>query len=304
MNYSEIGKNIKELRKTIGLTQGDLADGICTQALISRIEKGDIYPSATVLYEISQKLGVDINYFFEIGTTPRLDYVKEVERQLKIARRKLQYEEMIEIVSIEEKNSLFRLNKKNLQLLYWHKGIYQYENENDMNSSLLTLNQALLLTADNSKAWSEREIEILLTIGAIQFKENHLTSALDNYNKIRSYLNKNPHLQDITIMTRLFYNISRVYTRLENYKESIIYCKKGINWCIKNEHLFLLAQLHYQIGYNYELQSDFINSVSHLKQAQLIFRLQQNTKHKKFIESKIEEIVKNIEVVDTIRSKI
>ncbi|MBM7588383.1 transcriptional regulator with XRE-family HTH domain [Bacillus pakistanensis] len=292
MNYSEIGKNIKELRKTIGLTQGDLADGICTQALISRIEKGDIYPSATVLYEISQKLGVDINYFFEIGTTPRLDYVKEVERQLKIARRKLKYEDMMEIVRIEEKNSLFKLNKKNLQLLYWHKGIYQYENDNDMNSSLKTLNQAMLLTANNSKAWSEREIEIFLTIGAIQFNENHLNNALDIYSKIRFYLKKNPYLQDITIMTRLFYNISRVYTRLENYNESILYCKKGISWCIKNENMSLLAQLHYQIGYNYERQSNFKDSLIHLKQAQLIFKLQSDDKYKKFIENKIEVLEK------------
>ncbi|MBV6684081.1 helix-turn-helix domain-containing protein [Bacillus sp. JRC01] len=81
MDYSVIGKKIKELRKAIGITQGELAEGICTQALISRIEKGDIYPSATVLYRISQRLGVDVNYFFEIGSTERHDYIKDVERQ-------------------------------------------------------------------------------------------------------------------------------------------------------------------------------------------------------------------------------
>lgn len=52
---SVIGKKIKELEKGVGVTQGGLADGICTQALISRIEKGDIFPGATVLYQISNK---------------------------------------------------------------------------------------------------------------------------------------------------------------------------------------------------------------------------------------------------------
>jgi transcriptional regulator with XRE-family HTH domain len=75
MDYALIGKKIKELRKIVGLTQSELAEEICTQALISRIEKGDIYPSATAIYQISKKLGVDVNYFFEIGTTPRLDYI-------------------------------------------------------------------------------------------------------------------------------------------------------------------------------------------------------------------------------------
>jgi transcriptional regulator with XRE-family HTH domain len=55
VDYSVIGKKIKELRRDVGLTQEGLAEGICTQALISRIEKGDIYPSATALYQISKK---------------------------------------------------------------------------------------------------------------------------------------------------------------------------------------------------------------------------------------------------------
>lgn len=50
MDYSIIGKKIKELRQVVGITQGELGDGICTQALISRIEKGDIYPNATSLF--------------------------------------------------------------------------------------------------------------------------------------------------------------------------------------------------------------------------------------------------------------
>jgi transcriptional regulator with XRE-family HTH domain len=66
MNYSIIGNKIKELRQVVDITQGELADGICTQALISRMEKGDIYPNATTLYQISKKLGVDVNYFVSI----------------------------------------------------------------------------------------------------------------------------------------------------------------------------------------------------------------------------------------------
>ena len=114
---------------------------ICTQALISRIEKGDIYPSATALYQISKKLGVDVNYFFEIGMTPRLDYVKEVERQLKKLRVKLKYDEILEIVKTEEKNPLFLKDDLNLQAPLWHKGIYVNEVEQDKEEALLILDK-------------------------------------------------------------------------------------------------------------------------------------------------------------------
>jgi len=41
-----LGKIIPELRKSLGLTQKQLAESICTQALISRIERGEVMPSA------------------------------------------------------------------------------------------------------------------------------------------------------------------------------------------------------------------------------------------------------------------
>lgn len=124
-------EKIKEMRKVVGITQKDLAEEICTQALISRIEKGDIYPSATTLYQIAIKLGVDVNYFFEIGTTPRLDYITEVEKQLRDLRTFRNYEEMMELIKTEEKNPLFYKDNEKLQLLYWHKGIYQFEVKKD-----------------------------------------------------------------------------------------------------------------------------------------------------------------------------
>ena len=87
----------------MGLSQEELANGICTQAQISKIEKGDVYPYATTLYLISQRLGVDVNYFFDIGTTPRLDYVQEVYKQLTYTRRNSNYEEMAQIVNSKKK---------------------------------------------------------------------------------------------------------------------------------------------------------------------------------------------------------
>ena len=181
MDYSVIGKKIKELRKGARLTQGELSEGICTQALISRIEKGDIYPSATALYQISKRLGVDVNYFFEIGTTPRLDYIKEVERQLRKLRIRLKYEEMMEMVRAEEKNPLFFRDNTNLQLLYWHKGIYKFEIEKNKDEAISILYEALYLTIDKKKIMSEREMEIMLSIRSYGVSREKLSKVARDY---------------------------------------------------------------------------------------------------------------------------
>jgi transcriptional regulator with XRE-family HTH domain len=292
MDYSAIGRKIKELRKTIGITQGELANGICTQALISRIEKGDIYPSATVLYEISQRLGVDVNYFFEIGLTPRLDYIKEVEHQLRVLRREFRYEEMMEIVRVEEQNPLFTNNEKNLQLLYWHKGLYLFEVKKEREAALQVLQQALELTNTLKKAWTEREMEILLSMGAVYFKENFLEKALEIYNDLRSHLKSYKRLQDITIKTRLLYNLSRVYTRLGEYKKSIHFINEGIQWCKESEHIFMVGEFYYNLGYNNELLHNYDKAIPHYEKAQLIFHLQNDYKYDQYIEGRLAKLKK------------
>jgi transcriptional regulator with XRE-family HTH domain len=295
VDYSVIGKKIKELRKVVGLTQGELADGICTQALISRIEKGDIYPSATSLYQISNKLGVDVNYFFEIGTTPRLDYVKEVERQLKKLRVKLKYDEIIEIVKTEEKNPLFLKDETNLQLLYWHKGIYVNEVKKDRETALTILEEALSLTYDIKKAMSEREMNILISMGILEFSRNNYEKALEIYHKVNHALKYNNQLSDKSIKTRLLYNTARVLTRLGKYEESIEYCEEGIRWIIEEETLYGFAQLNYHIGYNLELQERFQEALPYLDKAAMLFDIQFNEKLTSFILDKKEELIQKLE---------
>jgi transcriptional regulator with XRE-family HTH domain len=291
VDYSIIGKKIKELRKVVGITQGELAEGICTQALISRIEKGDIYPSATALYQVSKKLGVDVNYFFEIGTTPRLDYVQEVEKQLRKLRVKHYYEEMIDIVKVEERNPNFTQSESNMQLLLWHRAIYTQEVLNDKNMARSLLHDALQLTYDTKKALSEREMEILLSIGNIDFSEEDYEGSLNFYEQVKNGLSASEHLHDKAIKTRLLYNLARLYTRTGDYIESNKYCMEAIRWSIDEENMYGLGHIHYHVGYNYELMKQYENALPYLDKAILIFELQDEHIYINYINKKKEELI-------------
>ncbi|MBW3110312.1 helix-turn-helix transcriptional regulator [Bacillus sp. MCCB 382] len=289
MDFKAVGNKIKELRKTSGLSQEDLAEGICTQAQISKIEKGDVYPYASTLYQISQKLGVDVNYFFDIGTTPRLDYFQEVFQQLQILRRSGRYEEMMDIVRAELDNPLFSQNNKNLQLLLWHKGIYLYEVKKDLSKSVETLKEAIHLTHKKGKILLERELEIYVALGAIYFKED-IHKALEVFEEVKDHLQLLPHLNDYTIKTRHYYHITRVLTRLNRLEESNEYCEEGIKWCLQKDSVFLLGELHYQMGYNMELMNKPEDAVNFMKKAIIVFDLQQDTRHIQFIKNRIKEL--------------
>ncbi|UXH43322.1 helix-turn-helix transcriptional regulator [Rossellomorea vietnamensis] len=294
MDYSVIGKKIKEMRKVVGITQKELAEGICTQALISRIEKGDIYPSATTLYQIAIKLGVDVNYFFEIGTTPRLDYITEVEKQLRHFRIYREYEEMMELIKTEEKNPLFYKDDEKLQLLYWHKGIYQFEVEKDPSKAFSLLDQAYHLTAHRKKAMSEREMQILSSKGSMNFTLKHYDSALHYYNQVETAIHKTVPLQDKSIKTKLYYNIARVLTRMGELEQSTRYCTKAIKWCLEEELLWGVGELHYQIGYNYELAHQYEKALSYFRRALHMFELRKDVAYISFLRPKMEEMAKDL----------
>ncbi len=299
MDYYAIGKKIVQMRKAHGFTQKDLANGICTQALISRIEKGDIYPNASTLYEIANKLGVNLNYFLEVGSTPRIDYIEEVEKQLTRLRKSMEYEEMMEIVRVEEKNPLFHTTPSHLQLLYWHKGIYEKEVLNQTEKAYNTLIYALELTRNEKKALSEREMEIYLSIGVIKFSLEEYEEALAIYSRVENQLKTHPQLNDIRIQTKLLYNIARVQTRLGLYEESLQNCHSGIRWCLEHESMYLLGEFHYQKGYILELQHDIKKALSYCKKSELIFEMQEDRKYLPLISNKIIALQEQLEEAGT-----
>ncbi|MBG9586572.1 XRE family transcriptional regulator [Cytobacillus firmus] len=285
MDFSVIGDKIKELRRIQRITQKELAEDICTQAQISKLENGEVIPCASTLFLISQKLGIDVNYFFNIGLTPRLDYVEEVARQLKIARRNFKYREMEEIVEMEERNPLFYQNQRYLQLLIWHKGICLYHVHSDFEHSLQTLDEALALT--NEKFRTEQEMEILLSKGIVCFENNLLDEAIKIYESVYTEMKNLPQLRDYILKTKLFYNMARAFTRKGFYEKSTEICTEGIDWGIEKDNLFLLGELHYHIGYNFELSEDFRSAHEYMQKALLIFDLQKDQKYSDYINGKL-----------------
>ncbi len=93
-------KNL-ELKKNI--SQSELCHGICSQSQISKIEKGMIYPSSILLYQLSERLGIDPNNIFALTQNKRLKYVENVKYVIKDCLKQKQYKELYEIVKKREK---------------------------------------------------------------------------------------------------------------------------------------------------------------------------------------------------------
>jgi tetratricopeptide (TPR) repeat protein len=197
---------------------------------------------------------------------------------------------MIDVVKIEEKNPLFYKDNEKLQLLYWHKAIYLYEEKKETESAFTLLQKAYHLTAHTKKAMSEREMEILSTIGTIHATLHHHDEALDYYHQVETAMKTTEHLQEKVIKTKLFCNMARVLTRCHRLEESTNYCLKAIKWCFEEELLWGIGELHYQIGYNYELMDDMEKALFYMQRAYHMFELRNDKVHIDFLGTKMEKM--------------
>lgn len=272
----QIGEAIRSLRKMSGLSQKDLSEEICTQAQISKIENNNEIPSAIILYKIAKRLGVDMNYFFDVVETPRLDYVNDVKEMIKNLKRERNYKKILEIIKNEKRNPLFQ-TKENQQFFLWHEAICIHYIENRPETAVDLLHHAFSLTkSHNKKYYLESEIEILNSIAIIQ-KDIHLYEESEkNFREGLKLLKYIPQVKDKQIEIRLIYGLSKILTDTKRYEESMNHCKIGIKKCRKQETLYLLGELHYQYGSNCARLGKEKKAEEFFEKAIQIFEIQEN----------------------------
>lgn len=74
------GSILKQRREQLGISQGQLAEGICHQSMVSRVEKRGHITSMTVLKALCVRLHIDISQIAELTTENhvQLSYVREL----------------------------------------------------------------------------------------------------------------------------------------------------------------------------------------------------------------------------------
>lgn len=60
-----LATRLKNRRKELKMSQKELAEGICKQGQISRLESGEYTPGADFLYALSRRLKVSMDYFLK-----------------------------------------------------------------------------------------------------------------------------------------------------------------------------------------------------------------------------------------------
>ncbi|MDA1763815.1 helix-turn-helix domain-containing protein [Bacillus cereus] len=291
MEFNDLGITIKELRIKKNISQSELCHGICSQSQISKIEKGVIYPSSILLYQLSERLGVDPNNIFALTQNKKLKYIENVKCVIKDCLKQKQYKELYEIVKKEKDEKNFQA-KEDKQFLLWHEAIAVFEVNRSIKTALNLLNNALKLTLTNVDFLSEREIDIMQTMAIFHGENKEYEKSITISKRCLTNFNKLDFPRDKEIKLKIIFNLAKTLTSTYQHEEAIKYIDKGIKLAINLNTLYLLGELFYLKGQCLLKikQHNVEDVVYNWKKALFIFELTEKEYYTKVIPDELIEI--------------
>ena len=291
MEFNDLGITIKELRIKKNISQSELCHGICSQSQISKIEKGMIYPSSILLYQLSERLGIDPNNIFALTQNKRLKYVENVKYVIKDCLKQKQYKELYEIVKKEKNLNNFQ-TKDEKQFLMWHEAIAIFMVDKSIKTALDFLNNALKLTLTNSDFLSEREIDIMQTMAIFYAENKEYEKSINIFKRCLTNFNKLDFPRDKEIKLKLMLNLAKCFDFTYQHEEAIKYIDKGIKLAINLNTLYLLGELFYLKGQCLlkMKQHNVEDVIYNWKKALFIFELTEKEYYIKMVQDELIEI--------------
>lgn len=245
-----LGNKLKERRLSKGLTQKQLADGICTQATISNLENNSSIPTFPVLMSLATKLDIEFKEIY--------DYVEEqshkntkIFNELRILCSEIKYKEAFELLNNKiDYNQLE--DSLELRKYYYYKGITSllaYQNFSDAH-----YNFHLSLYSDEKRELDFFDVLSTNGIAMTYFLDSetdkartYFDKALLQLNQLMDYLNLN---QESLEIIKIYYNTAKFHSSVKEYQKAIELCTLGIALQKQQNMNFELDKLYYEKGFN------------------------------------------------------
>lgn len=273
MRNNSLGEIIRSLRKQAGLSQEELADGICSPVSISRIENGTQMPSSTVLDGLLSKLGTGTYQICDIyyKNEKQLAFEEKAELVTKLVSEGKIVEAKAELVLLED---CAKENETNLQYyLLLDASVRMYEQDSPQ-EILTTLKQALSLTKQSfdfsdfrNVLLSVREANILNILVVALYRMDKTLEAIHLGEELMMTLKKHKSgLKEYQIIKiNLAFNLAQCMEKEHRYKEALMYGELAEDLSINSPEQVLLPEIEFIKAKAYHLLGDDTKCIRILK---------------------------------------
>jgi transcriptional regulator with XRE-family HTH domain len=274
-NMNIVDKNIEYYRKRAGMTRKDLAEGICDESTLFRIEKGSQNPRLDLLVEISHKLKVPVAFL--MSELPLGD-LKEIEKYKNLCRKHTYYQDYQALsLTIEQFDNLLDQNSDhaeyltNKKFITWNKAILLHVRDKNLIKAEEQLKSIL-----DIKLRTEFDIGVCNSLGLVTLSKDGVSKAFDFFTKAYTAIEELPQLEDPTLAPRVAYNIAYCHVKNRQLNEATTLAYQIIGLLESKQLSFILGKTKHMLGKIHQMGGDYEQAKEYLLEAQFLFRLEKN----------------------------
>lgn len=245
-----LGDLIKAKRLEKGLTQAELAAGICTQASISNLEKNQRIPPLMTLLAIGNRLNLNFDELSDYAIeqeNPTSDVFNRVRTLRKQFKLKEAYDLIIEELPLDK---LKTYHKK--KQYYYYLGITGLLGYNKISEAHYNFN--LALSSESEPNLDFYDILTINGIGLAYYFESEEEKARTYFEKslvqLDQFMSQMVSLDESIEITKLYYATAKFYSEIKEYSKAVDLCSLGTQVQLDQHVNYELEMLYYEKAFN------------------------------------------------------
>jgi len=264
----ELGMKVSYFRKSKGLTIKALAENLCDESTIYRLERGKQLPRLEILNDICLKLGIPFKALFPLNE--EIDGLKNLCREFTYSNDYLSLEITLEKCDevLEGLTSTY-LKEEFRKFILWHCSILLHKKENNAHEALCILNELVSLES----CVSELDISILNSIGLIYLSVDKVEAAHKIFRVINQKIKEQKAIEDFTLFPRVRYNYAYCLYKLNYFDKALSVTYDTLYYLESRQLIYSLGKVYHLIGLLSEKSGSQRDAEEAFKNAILVFTL-------------------------------
>lgn len=240
-----------EARKGLGLSQNDLAEGICTQATLSRFENNGKIPSLKILIQLCNRVGLSLGELFpKVG----VKYSVTIEKMNKaefflITSEYDQAADLLNTISIND------IEEPNLAVRYYYLNGFVMIFQNHSITDILFMFDRILLAEESSESTIFRLLAYTGS-GMVYSREKDQEKAEFYFNKVLEKIYSYPTAttEDTWRVLNIVFQCGVFYSEIQEIDISNALLDYAVSICSDNHLTYYLARAAIQLAKNAIIQ--------------------------------------------------
>jgi transcriptional regulator with XRE-family HTH domain len=276
-----VGQRVYNFRKKRGMTRKELAEDVCDESTLLRIEKDQQEPRLNTVHLLCVKLDIPIDYLINYFSHKDLKYINRVKR---LCREYVYHQDYLALQQLieevyQDKEAHFFNTGEFKKFINWHEAILTDKKEGNLIRAEHKLKQLL---PKNYQFISEADIGIANSLGLIYLSLDKQDKALELFKIALISIDLLSSFEDKTLFVRVSYNYAFALFHQGRYDEVINIALQTIYYIDSNHLKYMAGRLNHILAIAYEKMNILDEAEKHMtKAAQLFLAESRNFYHAK-----------------------